>query len=73
MSAKKWLNDEVKLDTIKDQTIAVIGYGIQGRAQSTNMRESGLKIIIGLRKDGKTWKEAENDGHNVMEVSKACQ
>ena len=36
------------------------------------MRESGLKIIIGLRKDGKTWKEAESDGHNVMEVSKSA-
>jgi ketol-acid reductoisomerase len=72
MSGKKWLDNEVKLDTIKDQIIAVIGYGIQGRAQATNMRESGLKIVIGLRKDGKTWKEAENDGHNVMEVSKAA-
>jgi ketol-acid reductoisomerase len=62
MSGKKWLDNEVKLDTIKDQTIAVIGYGIQGRAQATNMRESGLKIVIGLRKDGKTWTKAANDG-----------
>jgi len=72
MSGKKWLDNEVKLDTIKDQIIAVIGYGIQGRAQATNMRESGLKIVIGLRKDGRTWKEAENEGHNGMEVSKAA-
>ena len=38
MPAKKWLEDEVSLAPIKNQTIAVIGYGIQGRAQASNMR-----------------------------------
>jgi ketol-acid reductoisomerase len=72
MSAKKWVDDEVKLDPIMDQTIAVIGYGIQGRAQANNMRDSGLKVIVGLRKNGKTWTMAENDGHKVMEVPDAA-
>ena len=71
MAAKKWLDDEVKLDAIKDQTIAVIGYGIQGRAQASNMRDSGISIIVGLRKDGKTWKLAENDGHKLMDIPHA--
>lgn len=72
MSAKRWLDNQVNLDSIKDQTIAVIGYGIQGRAQACNMKDSGMKVIVGLRKNGNTWNIAEDDGHDVMEVSKAA-
>jgi ketol-acid reductoisomerase len=50
MPAKKWLEDQVSLTPIKNQTIAVIGYGIQGRAQASNMVDSGLSVIVGLRK-----------------------
>ncbi len=73
MPAKKWLDNEVSFDPIRNQTIAVIGYGIQGRAQSSNMKDSGLKVIVGLRKGGKTWQQAEAEGHKVMEVSEACK
>src|SRR5215208_4618297 len=59
MPAKKWLEDQVSLDPIKNQTIAVIGYGIQGRAQASNMMDSGINVIVGLRKGGKTWKQAD--------------
>ena len=73
MAAKKWLDSQVSLDPIKEQTIAVIGYGIQGRAQASNMKDSGLNVIVGLRKGGKTWKQAEAEGHNVMEVAEAAK
>ena len=73
MPAKKWLDNQVRLDPIKKQTIAVIGYGIQGRAQASNMKDSGLDVIVGLRKAGKTWKLAETDGHKVMEVADAAK
>ena len=73
MSAKKWLEDDVSLAPIKGQTIAVIGYGIQGRAQASNMRDSGLNVIVGLRKGGKTWNQAESESHKVMEVAEAVQ
>lgn len=73
MPAKKWLDNQVRLDPIKKQTIAVIGYGIQGRAQASNMKDSGLDVIVGLRKAGKTWKVAEADGHKVMEVADAAK
>ena len=72
MAAKKWLDSQVSLDPIKKQTIAVIGYGIQGRAQASNMKDSGLNVIVGLRNGGKTWKQAEEDGHSVMEVTEAA-
>ena len=71
--AKIWKDDDVSLDPIKNQTIAVIGYGIQGDAQSNNMKDSGLNVIIGLREGGNSWKKAQNDGHKVMSVSQACK
>jgi ketol-acid reductoisomerase len=73
MPARKWLDSQVSLDPIIDQTIAVIGYGIQGRAQASNMKDSGLNVIVGLRKEGKTWKQAEAEGHKVMEVAEAAK
>src|SRR5919107_293780 len=72
MPAKKWLEDQVSLDPLRNQTIAVIGYGIQGRAQASNMMDSGLNVIVGLRKGGKTWKQAEAESLKVMEVAEAA-
>jgi ketol-acid reductoisomerase len=73
MPAKRWLDNQVKIDPIKKQTVAVIGYGIQGRAQASNMKDSGINVIVGLRKSGKTWKQAEAEGHKVMEVADAAK
>jgi len=71
--AKIWKDDDVNLEFIKNQTIAVIGYGIQGNAQSNNMKDSGLNVIIGLKEGGNSWKKAQADGHKVMSVSQACK
>ncbi|MBI2184049.1 MAG: ketol-acid reductoisomerase [Thaumarchaeota archaeon] len=70
--AKTWYDSAISLDPIKDETIAVIGYGIQGHAQASNMKDSGLKVIVGARKGGGSWKQATKDGHRVMEVPDAC-
>src|SRR5574339_221150 len=70
---QKWNDDDVKLDILKDQSIAVIGYGIQGRAQANNLKDSGLNVIVGLRKGGNSWKIAEDDGQVVMEISDAAK
>lgn len=72
MSAKKWLDQQVEIDSIRNQIVGVIGYGIQGRAQASNMKDSGIDVIVGLRKDGKSWKLAQQDGHNVMGLSEAA-
>jgi ketol-acid reductoisomerase len=69
--AKKWFDNDVTLDLLKSKTVAVVGYGIQGRAQANNMKDSGLDVIVGLRKEGKTWDLAEKDGHIVKEVADA--
>ena len=47
---------------LKDETIAVIGYGVQGPAQALNSRDNGLNVIIGQRKDSPTWEKAVTDG-----------
>lgn len=73
MSFKKWVDEDVSLDAIKNQKIAVIGYGIQGRAQASNMKDSGLDVVVGLRENGKTWNLAKTDGHEVMGISQAAK
>ena len=70
---KKWNDSDVTLDSIKNQMIAVIGYGIQGKAQANNLKDSGLNVVVGLRKDGNSWKSAEADGQKVMEVRDAAR
>ncbi len=70
--ARTWYEGDVSLDAVRDDVIAVIGYGIQGHAQASNMKDSGLKVIVGARKGGASWKNALKDGHKVMEVSDAC-
>lgn len=47
---------------LKDEIIAVVGYGVQGPAQSLNMRDNGFRVIVGQRKNSKTWQKAINDG-----------
>ena len=71
--AKTWKDSDVSLDPIKSEIIAILGYGIQGNAQANNLRDSGLKVIIGLNKGGQSWKKAQEDGHTVMSVSEACK
>ena len=71
--AKIWKDKDVSLDPIKNESIAVIGYGIQGNAQANNLRDSGLNVIVGLSKGGQSWKKAQEDGHKVMSVADACK
>lgn len=55
-------NDRIH-SIFKNDTFGVIGYGVQGRAQSLNMRDNGIEnIVIGLREGGPSWKLAQEDG-----------
>src|SRR5260370_27031778 len=45
-----------------NETVAVLGYGVQGRGQSLNMKDNGVKVIIGLRDKGRSWDLALQDG-----------
>ena len=50
------------LETLKNETIAVIGYGVQGPGQALNLKDNGFNVIVGQRKDSKTWEKAVADG-----------
>lgn len=63
---------DISLDVLKDQTIAIIGYGIQGHAQAQNMRDSGLNVIVGLRRDS-FWDKAKEAGFEVCPISEAAK
>jgi ketol-acid reductoisomerase len=73
MVARKWLDNDVTLDPLKDLKIAVIGYGIQGSAQACNMKDSGLDVVVGLRPNGKSWDKAEKEGQKVLSVPDAVK
>lgn len=63
-------------ETMKDETIAVIGYGVQGPGQSLNLKDNGFNVIIGQRKNSKSWDKAVDDGWepgvNLFEIEEAC-
>ena len=69
---KRYSEEDGDLEVLKDKIIAVIGYGSQGEAQANCFKDSGLNVIVGLRK-GESWEKAEKEGHNVMSVSDAVE
>lgn len=68
---KVYYDADASLDPLRDKTIAVIGYGSQGRAQALNMRESGLNVILGLRPKGASWSKAKGEDFEVHSVPEA--
>jgi|TARA_B110001454_G_scaffold9059_2_gene8538 ketol-acid reductoisomerase len=71
--AQTWKDEDISLDTIKNEIVAVIGYGIQGDAQANNMKDSGLNVIVGLKEGGASWQKAKDDGHEVLSVADATK
>lgn len=64
-------------EVLKDETIAIIGYGVQGPGQALNLRDNGFNVIIGQRKNSKTWDKAVADGwvegKTLFEIEEACE
>ena len=58
---------DVDKKALKGARIAVLGYGSQGRAHALNLKDSGFNVIVGLRKNGVSWKKAKRDGLAVAE------
>jgi ketol-acid reductoisomerase len=73
MANKIYYQEDCNLDALKGKKIAIIGYGSQGHAHALNLKESGLDVIVGLRKDSKSWKKAEEQGLNVFETAEAAK
>lgn len=70
---KIYKDKNANLEYLKDGTIAILGYGSQGRAQALNLKDSGQKVIIGLREGSKNKKLAQKDGFEVLSIEKAVQ
>jgi ketol-acid reductoisomerase len=62
---------------LKNEVIAVIGYGVQGPGQSLNLKDNGFNVIVGQRKNSKSWDKAISDGwiegKNLFDIDEACK
>ena len=58
---------------LRDRVFAIIGYGSQGHAHALNLKESGARVIVGLRPNGASWKRASDDGLEVRSVADAAR
>ena len=64
-------------EVLKEETVAVIGYGVQGPGQSLNLKDNGINVIVGQRKGGKSWDKALAEGwvegKNLFDIEEACK
>ena len=73
MQARIYSERDADLKFLRGRTCAVIGYGAQGRAQALNLKDSGLRVIVGLRAKSKSRALARKDGFKVVTLSEAAR
>lgn len=71
--AKIYYDKDADLDVYKDKTIAIIGYGIQGRGQALSLRDSGLNVIVAQREGGPNYDKAKEDGFDPVDAKTAAK
>jgi ketol-acid reductoisomerase len=64
---------DVDATCLADRQVTILGYGSQGRAHALNLKDSGFNVVMGLRRDGASWAQAEADGLTVMEPADAVK
>ena len=70
---KMYSEADVDATCLADRQVAILGYGSQGRAHALNLKDSGFNVVMGLRRDGASWAQAEADGLAVMEPADAVK
>ncbi|MDR2830956.1 MAG: ketol-acid reductoisomerase [Methanobrevibacter sp.] len=70
---KMYYDKDIDTELLVNKTIAVLGYGSQGKGQSRNMADSGLNVILGLRENGNSWQKAIDDGMTVKTIEEAAK
>jgi ketol-acid reductoisomerase len=70
---KVYYDKDADLSLVKGKKIAIVGYGSQGHAHALNLKESGVKVTVAVRKGGPSWTKAANAGLDVREVSDAVK
>ena len=73
MAARIFYQQDCDLNLLKDKTVAIIGYGSQGHAHALNLKDSGVKVIIGLYNGSKSWAKAEAQGFEVFTAAEAAK
>ena len=71
--AVRYYEQDGDLNLLKGKTIAIIGYGSQGHAHALNLRDSGVKVVVGLYEGSKSWEKAESAGLRVMTTGEAAK
>ena len=62
---------DVNKTQLESKKITILGFGSQGRAHAMNLKDSGLNVVVGLRRNGPSWDKAIDDGLNVLEPDEA--
>ncbi len=70
---KVYYDKDADLSLIKGKKVTIVGYGSQGHAHAQNLKDSGVKVTVGLRKEGASWGKAKKAGLKVEEVAKAVK
>jgi ketol-acid reductoisomerase len=71
MALNVYYDKDCDIEIIKSKTVAMIGFGSQGHAHAENLRDSGVNVVVGLKKGGNSWKKAEAKGFEVLSVGDA--
>ncbi len=71
MALNVYYDKDCNIDLIKSKKVAMIGFGSQGHAHAENLRDSGVEVIVGLRKSGSSWAKAEAKNFEVLTVADA--
>ena len=72
MALNIYYDKDADLGRLDGKTVAIIGYGSQGHAHAQNLDNSGVSVVVGLRKDSDSWSKAEGAGLSVATVSEAA-
>jgi ketol-acid reductoisomerase len=70
---KLFYDADADLSVLKGKKVAIIGYGSQGHAHALNLHESGIDVVVGLKKTSKSWTKVESDGLTVKETADAAK
>ncbi len=71
--AKVYYDEDASFEVLKGKTVSIIGFGSQGHAHALNLKDSGLKVVVGVREGGNSWMKAEEAGLEVHTIPEAAK